>query len=69
MEHSTSIHSVHFMSHPSTEPFAVKVSEDFERFLELLGDKIELKGWQKYRGGLDVKSRSDKFRRFSFLFS
>lgn len=34
----------------------VKVSEDFERFLELLGDKIELKGWQKYRGGLDVKN-------------
>lgn len=68
MEHSTSIHSVHFMSHPSTEPFAVKVSEDFERFLELLGDKIELKGWQKYRGGLDVKSRSYKFRRFPFSF-
>lgn len=47
--------------------FAVKVSEDFERFLELLGDKIQLKGWQKYRGGLDVKSRSDKCKRFSFV--
>ncbi|KAL9988754.1 hypothetical protein ACROYT_G003237 [Oculina patagonica] len=34
----------------------VHVSEDFERFLELMGDKIELKGWQKYRGGLDVKN-------------
>ena len=36
---------------------AVNVSEDFERFLELLGDRVELKGWQKYRGGLDVKSK------------
>ena len=35
----------------------VTVSEEFERFLELLGEKIELKGWQKYRGGLDVKSK------------
>lgn len=34
----------------------VNVSEDFERFLELLGERIELKGWQKYRGGLDVKN-------------
>lgn len=33
------------------------VSEEFERFLELLGEKIKLKGWQKYRGGLDVKSK------------
>ncbi|XP_068729084.1 GTPase-activating Rap/Ran-GAP domain-like protein 3 [Montipora capricornis] len=32
------------------------VSEDFERFLELLGERIELKGWKKYRGGLDVKN-------------
>ncbi|KAF6203788.1 hypothetical protein GE061_002123 [Apolygus lucorum] len=30
-------------------------STDFERFLSLLGDKIRLKGWDKYRGGLDVK--------------
>ena len=39
------------------EPFTVNVSEEFERFLELMGDKVELKGWQKYRGGLDVKSK------------
>ena len=37
--------------------FTVDVSEEFEHFLELMGDKIELKGWQKYRGGLDVKSK------------
>ncbi|KAL7301678.1 hypothetical protein TKK_0005680 [Trichogramma kaykai] len=30
-------------------------SPAFERFLEVLGQKIRLKGWDKYRGGLDVK--------------
>ncbi|KAG5879764.1 hypothetical protein JTB14_028958 [Gonioctena quinquepunctata] len=27
----------------------------FEQFLSLLGDKIKLRGWDKYRGGLDIK--------------
>ena len=40
-------------------------SEEFENFLELLGQKIELKGWKKYRGGLDVRS---KYLRFFLLF-
>ena len=26
----------------------------FDRFLALLGDRVKLKGWTKYRGGLDV---------------
>ncbi|XP_069702439.1 GTPase-activating Rap/Ran-GAP domain-like protein 3 isoform X2 [Periplaneta americana] len=30
-------------------------SPEFDRFISLLGDKIRLKGWDKYRGGLDVK--------------
>ncbi|XP_051153923.1 GTPase-activating Rap/Ran-GAP domain-like protein 3 isoform X1 [Leptopilina boulardi] len=30
-------------------------SPGFERFLETLGERIRLKGWDKYRGGLDVK--------------
>ncbi|GAB6031593.1 hypothetical protein CHUAL_009358 [Chamberlinius hualienensis] len=30
-------------------------SKDFDRFIALLGDKVRLKGWDKYRGGLDVK--------------
>nr|CAD7462843.1 unnamed protein product [Timema tahoe] len=30
-------------------------SPEFERFVHLLGDKVRLKGWDKYRGGLDVK--------------
>lgn len=34
----------------------VTSSEEFEKFLELLGQKIELKGWKKYRGGLDVRN-------------
>ena len=43
-------------------PITVTVSEDFERFLELLGERIELKGWKKYRGGLDVKSKRLKYQ-------
>lgn len=31
-----------------------ETSEQFERFLKLMGDKIELAGWQGYRGDLDV---------------
>ncbi|CAL7949286.1 unnamed protein product [Xylocopa violacea] len=30
-------------------------SPGFENFLEILGEKIRLKNWDKYRGGLDVK--------------
>ena len=35
--------------------FAVTSSEEFEDFLHVLGDTIELKGWTGYRGGLDEK--------------
>ena len=31
-------------------------SEDLSEFLKMLGDEIELLGWNKFRGGLDVKS-------------
>lgn len=34
-------------------------SDAFERFLRLLGDKIELAGWQGYRGDLDVVSNKN----------
>ncbi|XP_034235197.1 GTPase-activating Rap/Ran-GAP domain-like protein 3 isoform X2 [Thrips palmi] len=30
-------------------------SPEFHRFVKLLGDEVKLKGWKKYRGGLDVK--------------
>ncbi|XP_033353858.1 GTPase-activating Rap/Ran-GAP domain-like protein 3 isoform X1 [Bombus vosnesenskii] len=32
-----------------------KGSPDFDKFLEIVGERIELKNWDKYRGGLDVK--------------
>lgn len=31
-------------------------SEDYLEFLDWIGTKVELKGFDKYRGGLDVKS-------------
>jgi len=31
-------------------------SPDFDEFCEFLGTRITLKDWNKYRGGLDVKS-------------
>lgn len=33
-------------------------SPNFEEFLQFLGEKIRLKGWDKYRGGLDIKCNS-----------
>lgn len=32
-------------------------SEDFEEFLGVLGEKIRLQGWERYRGGLDIKGK------------
>lgn len=37
--------------------FAESGSEKFEQFLNLLGERIRLKGWDKYRGGLDIKGK------------
>eukprot|EP01098_Paradermamoeba_levis_P004302 TRINITY_DN184_c0_g1_i3.p1 TRINITY_DN184_c0_g1~~TRINITY_DN184_c0_g1_i3.p1 ORF type:complete len:412 (+),score=78.23 TRINITY_DN184_c0_g1_i3:416-1651(+) len=33
-------------------------SPEFEEFLQLLGQKIELKGWKGFRGGLDVDNNT-----------
>lgn len=33
-------------------------SPTFDEFLELLGQKIRLRGWDNYRGGLDVKGKN-----------
>ena len=33
----------------------VEMSVGFETFLNFLGERIQLKGWTNYRGGLDVK--------------
>jgi len=35
-----------------------ETSSDFEEFLNLLGERVVLQGWQGYRGGLDVKNNS-----------
>ena len=32
-------------------------SEEFLNFVQLLGGRIKLKNWDKFNGGLDVKSR------------
>lgn len=32
-------------------------SENFDKFLNLLGDTVTLQGWAGYRGGLDTKSK------------
>ncbi|XP_067641103.1 GTPase-activating Rap/Ran-GAP domain-like protein 3 isoform X1 [Eurosta solidaginis] len=32
-----------------------ETSSDFEDFLQILGERIRLKGWDRFRGGLDVK--------------
>lgn len=32
-------------------------SESFDEFLGILGEKIRLKGWERFRGGLDVKGK------------
>ena len=31
-------------------------SEGFEQFLSLLGDRVELRDWPKFRGGLDTRA-------------
>lgn len=33
-------------------------SQSFNSFSDLLGDRIKLKGWEKFKGGLDVKSNA-----------
>lgn len=33
-------------------------SDNFDEFLAVIGEKIRLKGWERYRGGLDVKGNN-----------
>lgn len=32
-------------------------SDRFNQFLDLLGDEVQLRGWQQFKGGLDNKSK------------
>lgn len=54
--------------------FAEFGSECFGEFLTVLGEKIRLKGWERFRGGLDVKGWlvyciSCSFFTFTFIFT
>lgn len=42
-------------------------SESFEEFLDVLGEKIRLKGWERFRGGLDVKGSYEVWFIFDFF--
>jgi hypothetical protein len=44
--------------------FAEHGSDQFNEFLDLMGDRITLNGWKNFRGGLDVNG---SFYFFSFL--
>lgn len=44
-------------------------SKKFAEFLSFLGEKIELKGWKGYKGGLDVNSNGYLMLRWSDWFS
>lgn len=35
-----------------------KTSQEYEEFLDLLGEHVPLKGWEKFHGGLDVGRES-----------
>ena len=44
--------------------FAEFASPEFDEFLDLIGSRVQLKGFQQYRGGLDVKSKYRVYMRF-----
>uniref|UniRef100_A0A6B2L821 Rap-GAP domain-containing protein n=1 Tax=Arcella intermedia TaxID=1963864 RepID=A0A6B2L821_9EUKA len=52
-----------------------EASDDYKKFLGILGDRIVLEGWQGFRGGLDVKSNTTgthsiftKLQKYSVMF-
>jgi hypothetical protein len=58
---SFSLNTLHLLSSYIFQNFnsqTAKGSPEFEEFLELLGDKIELRGFHGFRGGLDVVSNA-----------
>ena len=42
---------------------AEEASQDFEDFLDVLGERVRLKGWDRFRGGLDVKGKTTTITR------
>ena len=48
---------VSFFKPPFSPPFFLEHgSDEFNEFLSVLGEKIALKGWEGYRGGLGITS-------------
>lgn len=41
-----------------------KTSQDYEEFLDLLGERVPLKGWEKFGGGLDLGRKSLRVFKF-----
>ena len=39
----------------------------FDEFLDLLGERVRLKGWEKYRAQLDTKSERKHFTQTALL--
>ncbi len=58
------------------EAFSNQMSDSFDRFLHVLGTRIELKGWGKFKGGLNVSEEAStgkesvftEFRGFQIMF-
>jgi len=48
----------HLKTFKSNYIFLAHGGEDYERFLSLIGDKIELKGWKGFAGGLDARENT-----------
>ena len=49
------------------EMYSSMGSDEFDKFLKVVGEEVELKGWEGYAGGLDVRKGSTGFLSFSFL--
>lgn len=46
----------------------MEVSAEFEEFCQILGDRVELLGWEGFRGGLDTKrKRNREYRGVYFI--
>lgn len=66
LDKSEKVSSMNNANHTSSNggPF----SREYEQFLKLLGDKVELQGWQNFSGGLDTRdNRNGTHSIFSVL--
>jgi len=47
--------------------FAEKGSIEFDNFLDLLGERVRLKGWDKFKAGLDTKCKYCNYSMWSYV--